>query len=87
MEWGAINRVVADVDLQQVAEELAVQMANGPTLAYGVVKKLLHSSFANGLETQMGDEARNIAAMAKLDDGKEGISAFMEKRKPEFQGK
>ena len=87
MEWGAINRVVADDDLQQVAAELAIELAQGATLANGVVKKLLHSSFTNGLETQMEEEARNIAAMAKLEDGKEGISAFMEKRKPEFQGK
>lgn len=87
MQWGAINRVVADDDLQQVAAELAVQLAHGPTLANGAVKKLLHSSFSNGLETQMEDEARYIAAMTKLDDGKEGISAFMEKRKPEFTGK
>ena len=87
MEWGAITRVIADEDLQAVAAELAVQMANGPTLANGAVKKLLLNSFNHGLETQMEDEARYIAAMAKLADGKEGISAFMEKRKPEFKGK
>lgn len=87
MEWGAINRVVPDEDLQQVAADLAVQIASGPTLANGVVKKLLHSSFNNGLESQMEMEARFIAAMAKQLDGQEGIKAFMEKRKPEFQGK
>ncbi len=86
MAWGVITRVVADDDLQQVAAELAVKLASGPTRAHGVVKKLLQGSFGNGLETQMEHEARYIAAMASTDDGKEGVTAFMEKRKAEFTG-
>lgn len=86
MEWGAINRVVADDELQSEAQALAEQLASGATQSFGMVKKLMQESFANGLETQMNIEANGIAAMAQLEDGKEGIAAFMEKRKPVFKG-
>ena len=65
---------------------MASTLANGPTLAYGKVKKLLYSSFENGLETQMEMETQYITASSKSSDGKEGIQAFLEKRKPEFSG-
>lgn len=87
LEWGLINQVVADAELDSKARELAATIAAGPTLAYGQVKQLLNGSFDNGLETQMELEARSIAAMAKSEDGKEGISAFLAKRKPTFVGK
>jgi 2-(1,2-epoxy-1,2-dihydrophenyl)acetyl-CoA isomerase len=86
MDWGAINRVVANDELQKEAQALAQQFANGPTKSFGVVKKLLQTSFNNGLETQLDLEAQNIAAMTKNADGKEGIAAFMEKRAPVFKG-
>ena len=87
LEWGLINRVVANDELQAEAEALAKKLAKGPTLAFAAVKKLLQLSFNNGLETQLDLEAQSIAAMTKLKDGKEGIAAFMEKRAPEFIGK
>lgn len=86
LQWGAINQVVADDELAAEALKLATQLANGPTRAFGMVKKLLQSSFDNGLETQLDAEAQGIASMTELNDGKEGIAAFMEKRAPEFKG-
>lgn len=86
LQWGAINQVVADDELAAEALKLATQLANGPTKAFGMVKKLLQSSFDNGLETQLDAEAQGIAAMTELNDGKEGIAAFMEKRAPDFKG-
>lgn len=85
-QWGAVSRVVADDVLQQAALELATQFAEGPTRAYGAVKKLLQTSFSAGLETQLDCESHFIASMTKLEDGKEGVTAFMEKRAPVFQG-
>lgn len=87
MEWGLVNRVVADDELQNEAQSLARQLADGPTIAFGVVKKLLHESFGNGLETQLEHEAKGIASMPLCQDGQEGIAAFMEKRAPVFKGK
>ena len=86
LEWGVVNRVVANDKLQAEAEALAKQLAQGPTVAFGTVKKLLQCSFNNGLETQLDLEAQSIAAMTQLNDGREGITAFMEKRAPVFKG-
>lgn len=85
-EWGAINRVVPNDELQAAAMELAVQLASGPTAAFGTVKRLLQSSYNTSLETQLDNEASGIASMAKSADGKEGITAFIEKRAPRFTG-
>ena len=86
LDWGIVNQVVAEADLDETVGKLATKIAAGPTLAYGQVKALLNASFDNGLETQMELESRSIAAMARSRDGKEGIQAFLAKRKPEFKG-
>jgi len=85
-EWQLINKVVPDADLLPEAMKLAEQFANGPTIAFGTVKKLLIATYDQSLETQMELEARGIAAMTKTKDGKEGVAAFLGKRKPEFCG-
>jgi 2-(1,2-epoxy-1,2-dihydrophenyl)acetyl-CoA isomerase len=86
MDWGLINQVVPDDRLMVEAMDLARRLAGGATLAFGAVKRMLHESFAGTLETQMELEARSIAAMARTADGREGIAAFLAKRKPEFRG-
>jgi|TARA_B110000914_G_scaffold5789_1_gene4933 2-(1,2-epoxy-1,2-dihydrophenyl)acetyl-CoA isomerase len=86
LDWGIVNQVVAEADLDETVGKLANKIAAGPTLAYGQVKALLNASFDNGLETQMELESRGIADMARSRDGKEGIQAFLAKRKPEFKG-
>lgn len=86
LEWGLVNRVVPDDALAAEAHGLAVDLANGPTRAYGAVKSLLTESFAGTLETQMELEARAISAMSGTADGREGIAAFLEKRAAKFRG-
>lgn len=86
-DWGVINQVVAAQDLEKTVMELASSLASGPTLAFGKVKSLLNQSFDNGLETQMELESRAIAESSGTTDGKEGIKAFVEKRKPDFKGR
>lgn len=85
-EMGLITRVVADDALKDEAWVLASQLASGPTKAFGTVKKLLSHSFEESLDTQMEMEARGIADAAKTADAREGVSAFLNKRKPEFNG-
>jgi 2-(1,2-epoxy-1,2-dihydrophenyl)acetyl-CoA isomerase len=87
LEWGLVNRVVADAELADQSMELARTLAQGPTRAYGTVKKLLSTSFHESLETQLELEARGIADMGRTEDGREGISAFLEKRAPRFHGR
>ena len=86
-DWGIATTVVIDENLMEEAEKLAKKLANGPTKAYGAVKKLLSKTFEQSLEVQLDDESRYIAAMAASEDGREGLDAFLNKRKPSFNGK
>ena len=85
-EMGLVTRVVPQADLMDEANKLARKFADGPTGAYGWVKRLLCDSLSNTLETQMELETRAIAATAGSADGREGVGAFVDKRKPSFTG-
>ncbi len=87
LEWGLVNQVVPDGELAAKASALALQLAAGPTRAFGTVKGLLATSFSESLETQMELESRGIAGMARGADGREGIEAFLAKRQPKFTGR
>jgi 2-(1,2-epoxy-1,2-dihydrophenyl)acetyl-CoA isomerase len=86
LEWGLVTRVVPDDLLVEEAMELARTLAEGPTCAFGAIKRLLLDGAAGTLETQMELEARAIAKAAASRDGQEGIAAFLEKRHPTFRG-
>jgi 2-(1,2-epoxy-1,2-dihydrophenyl)acetyl-CoA isomerase len=84
--WGIVERVVPDDDLMAEAEKLARALASGPTLAFGAVKKLLLESQTAQLEDQLDAETSAIVSMTRTSDGREGVAAFREKRKPSFKG-
>ena len=86
LDWGLVNRVVPADELQAEVEKLASSLAKGPTLAYGGIKKLLQTAPNDSLESQMERETRVIYEMAMGEDGREGVKAFVEKRKPTFKG-
>ncbi|HUH38004.1 MAG TPA: enoyl-CoA hydratase-related protein, partial [Spongiibacteraceae bacterium] len=87
LDWGIATQVIADDALQAEALAQARKLAQGPTRAFGTVKRLLLSSFDNGLETQMEQEAVGITTLLSSADGREGVAAFLEKRKPTFNGR
>lgn len=87
LDWGLVTRVVADDALAAETMNIAGTLANGPTEAYGSVKRLLAATFDNGLETQMELEAREVTDNARGADGREGVAAFLEKRRPAFRGR
>ncbi|MFX6170906.1 hypothetical protein ABTF49_18655, partial [Acinetobacter baumannii] len=68
------------------AEALALRLAQGPTRAYGGVKRLIRTGLTETLETQMEREAQAILEMALSPDGQEGIRAFVARRPPRFTG-
>ena len=85
-DWGIVTTVVPDAELADQSLAMAKKLAGGPTRAFGAVKRLLARSFEQGLEAQMDDESRVIAEMAESPDGREGLAAFVGKRKPTFTG-
>ena len=83
---GIIDRVVADNDLESEAMAQAKAFAAGPTKAFGATKRLLQDTWTSGLETQMDRETRSISDLTRTEDAREGIHAFVNKRKPSFKG-
>lgn len=86
LQWGMINRVVPDDELSSAAATLGAQLAAGPTQAIGAAKRLYHASFNDTLESQMEQETRAITEAARRPEAVEGLSAFLEKREPNFHG-
>lgn len=85
-ELSIATHVVPDAELLTKAREFAEQLAAGPTLAFGGIKRLLLETENNTLETQMARETDWISQMARTRDGREGIAAFVAKRAPQFVG-
>jgi len=86
LDWGLVNEVVADEELLPRALQLAEQLADGASHAFGATKRLLAASLG-AFESQMILESETIAAHAMSAEGLEGISAFLQKRKPQFPGR
>ncbi len=83
-EWGLVTTVVPAADLATKLDELAARIATGARKSNSAVKKLLLATYASGLEEQLDLEARLIAENADGADGREGVAAFLGKRKAEF---
>ena len=79
-----INSVAPDDQLDGAVDALATQIASGATGAFGTVKRLLRMTSDNTFEQQLQAEAFAIAANAASADGREGVGAFLAKRKPTF---
>jgi 2-(1,2-epoxy-1,2-dihydrophenyl)acetyl-CoA isomerase len=87
LRLGLVNRVVTKDALENTTAELADRLASGPTLAYGFAKNAVYQGANLPLESALDLEARNQNVAGRSFDAKEGIKAFLEKRKPEFRGR
>ncbi|MEM9147498.1 MAG: enoyl-CoA hydratase family protein [Pseudomonadota bacterium] len=81
---GLINRVVAAGTAQAEAEALAARLAEGPSAALGRAKALVLGAGEADLAAQLDAEADSIAWALGSEDGREGIAAFLEKRRPRW---
>lgn len=86
LQIGLVNQVVSAAELMTVAQGLADELAQGPTKAFGLLKRTVNRSMTMDLETFLAYEAdvQEIAGRSK--DFLEGVTAFVEKRPPQFQG-
>lgn len=83
---GVVNRVIAADQLVAETEKLARRLATGPAQAYAETKALVNRSVHEGLAAHLECEALAFARCAATGDFKEGVTAFVEKRKPAFKG-
>lgn len=84
---GIFNRVVPADQLATATRDLALQLAEKPPLAMALAKKALYQSGTADLEAMLAIEFEFQMRCFKSDDAGEGLSAFLEKRQPKFQGK
>jgi 2-(1,2-epoxy-1,2-dihydrophenyl)acetyl-CoA isomerase len=86
LAMGMIYKVVPDESLDTESLALATRLADMPTKGLGLTKRLLNSSVYSSLEEQLENEAEVQAEAGQSRDFREGVQAFLEKRKPVFTG-
>ena len=86
-EWGLIWDVVEDGELMKTATEVARGLADGPTLSLARIKEAMNRASANQLSQQLDLERDFQRELGRSEDFKEGVLAFLAKRKPNFKGK
>jgi 2-(1,2-epoxy-1,2-dihydrophenyl)acetyl-CoA isomerase len=85
--WGLIWKAVDDERLVEEATRIAQTLAAGPTKGYGLIKRAMQASAGNSLDAQL-DLERDLQREAGFsEDYREGVAAFMQKRKPQYKGK
>ncbi len=84
---GMIYRFFPDASFESEAKAIVKKLAGMPTAGLGLTKRALNYSFHNDLDTQLGIEEQLQTTAGNTADYKEGVTAFVEKRKPTFTGK
>jgi 2-(1,2-epoxy-1,2-dihydrophenyl)acetyl-CoA isomerase len=87
LEWGLVNRVVADAQFASAVEALAAKLAVGPPGSYASIKRSLNHSLYGPLEELLELEATLQQQRAESSDFAEGVLAFIQKREAEFTGR
>jgi 2-(1,2-epoxy-1,2-dihydrophenyl)acetyl-CoA isomerase len=86
-EWGLINRVTADADLESESLQLARLLAAGPSLTFGLIRSAAWSAADSAWAEVLRDERQNQKVAGHTEDAGEGINAFLEKRAAQFVGR
>ena len=87
LELGLINRVAPSSEVLEQGRQMVQMLAMGPTASYAKVKQLGNASYANNLHDQLALETDLICQSSETDDFRAGITAFLDKKMPEFIGK
>ena len=86
LEWGLVAEVVPADELGQRARSLADRLAAGPTVAYGLQRRLLRDSWGSTLSDHLRAESEAVARSGNTRDAHAAIMAFTERRRPVFDG-
>lgn len=86
LEKGMVNKVVPMEDLDDAIKHYTDYYAQAPTKAIGIMKRMLNKSLHSSLDTMLEYEVHCQETAVRTKDHKEGVRAFMEKRKAEFKG-
>jgi 2-(1,2-epoxy-1,2-dihydrophenyl)acetyl-CoA isomerase len=86
LRLGLVNQVVAPDQLDEATYALAARYAAAPTKSIGLIKQMLNKASASTLDETLDYEAYCQQIAGESDDYKEGVQAFLEKRKPQFRG-
>jgi len=87
LAWGLVNAVHPVDQLITATREAALKLAHGPTKAFGLTKRAMNRAFQLNIDEALDYEAHLQEIAGKSTDYKEGVTAFLEKRAPQFSGK
>jgi 2-(1,2-epoxy-1,2-dihydrophenyl)acetyl-CoA isomerase len=86
-DMGMIYKAVPAEEFEAFVKKIAVKMANMPTKALGLIKKAFNASLTNDLKEQLALESDLQITASETEDYEEGVTAFLEKRKPNYKGR
>jgi 2-(1,2-epoxy-1,2-dihydrophenyl)acetyl-CoA isomerase len=86
-EWGLIWKAVEDDALDKEVDAIASKFASLPPLGLVATKEMIRSSWQHGLDEELDRQAAAMRRLGFTEDYREGVAAFIEKRKPNFSGR